>query len=143
MMFRAPRPSQIDDMGATAMPFFIRKGYDALTFFGSIITHSQQEAEAFNQRFGSLKNHEMIHLYQARATNDSWWCFYALYLYYWLCACRYCFRVKNAGYLLNPFEMEAYRHMNDLSYLVGKQQATEWRRYAKMSLRQRAELMLS
>ena len=50
MMLRATRPSRLDDMKAIAKPRWIRKGYDGLTFFGTIITHTQQEAEAFNAR---------------------------------------------------------------------------------------------
>ena len=57
MMLRAPRPSRQNDMRAVAMPRWIKKGYDGLTFFGHIITHTKEEAEAFNERFGSFKNH--------------------------------------------------------------------------------------
>ena len=46
-------------------------------------------------------------------------------------------QLKNAAYLLNPFELEAYGRMYDLSYLKGP--ATEWRQYAKMSMKQRLE----
>ncbi|MBE6248604.1 MAG: hypothetical protein E7106_05035 [Prevotella sp.] len=138
MMFRAPRPCRTDDMRAVAMPRWIRKGYDGLTFFGTIITHSEKDAEVFNQRFGPLKNHEMIHLYQARSTHNSWLLFYLRYGWYWLCASRYRKRLKNAGYRLNPFEMEAYAHMNDLHYLDDKSEGVyEWRKFAQMPLSER------
>ena len=138
MMLRSVRPSRIADMPAIAKPRWIRKGYDGLTFFGHIITHTQQEAEAFNQKFSTMKNHEMIHLYQARSTHDSWLCFYWKYFMFWLKACRYRKHLRNAGYLLNPFEMEAYAHMHDANYLKGKENgAVEWRRYAKMPLQER------
>ena len=138
MMLRAPRPSRQNDMRAVAMPRWIRKGYDGLTFFGHIITHTEQEAEAFNSRFGSFNNHEMIHLYQARDCHDSWLLFYLRYGWYWLLASRYRKRLKNAGYLLNPFEMEAYANMYDLHYLDDKLHgATGWRRYARMPLAER------
>ena len=138
MMLRAPRPSRQNDMRAVAKPRWIRKGYDGLTFFGHIITHNAEEAEAFNSRFGSFKNHEMIHLYQARDCHDSWLLFYLRYGWYWLLASRYRKRLKNAGYLLNPFEMEAYANMYDLHYLDDKLHgATGWRRYARMPLAER------
>lgn len=156
MMLRAPRPSRQDDMQAVAKPRWIRKGYDGLTFFGHIITHTEQEAEAFNacrtltdglkngMRDGSFKNHEMIHLYQARSTHNSWLCFYLLYGWYWLLANRYRKHLKNAGYLLNPFEMEAYANMFDLHYLNDKHSGTnEWRRYARMSLQERLQIYQS
>ena len=137
MMLRSARPSRTEDMKAIAKPRWIKQGYEALTFFGTIITHTTQEAEMFNRRFDFLKNHEMIHLYQARATHDSWTCFYLLYGWYWLCASRYYRRLTNAGYLLNPFELEAYGHMHDIHYLQRQQQAVEWKHYAQMSLAER------
>ncbi|MBR2150463.1 MAG: hypothetical protein IKH01_14535 [Prevotella sp.] len=138
MMLRAARPSRTHDMPAVALPFWIRKGYDGLTFFGHIITHSKQEADAINQQFNTMKNHEMIHLYQARSTHDSWLCFYWLYFVYWLKASRYCRHLKNAGYRLNPFEMEAYAHMDDLDYLNRHPNGcTEWRTYAALPLSER------
>ena len=141
MILRSPRPSRQNDMRAVAMPRWIRKGYDGLTFFGHIITHNEQEAEAFNSRFGSFKNHEMIHLYQARDCHDSWLLFYLRYGWYWLLASRYRKRLKNAGYLLNPFEMEAYANMHNLHYLDDKKSGTnEWRRYARMSLKERLNI---
>ena len=142
MILRAKRPSRTADMKAVAKPRWIRKGYEGLTFFGYIITHSQLEAEALNERSGFLKNHEMIHLYQARATHDSWLCFYLRYAAYWLSASRYCRRLHNAGYLLNPFEMEAYTHMHNLHYLDDKQQgATGWKHFAAMTLQERHDHM--
>ena len=156
MMLRAAPPSRLDDMKAVAMPRWIKRGYEGLTFFGHIITHSQQEAEAFNAchtltdrskngtYLGSLKDHEIIHLYQARACHDSWCLFYLRYGWYWLTACRYCRRLKNAGYLLNPFELEAYTFMHDLHYLDNKPNGTnEWRRYAKMPLQDRLNFYLA
>lgn len=138
------RPSRVDDMPAVALPFWIRKGYDGLTFFGHIITPTAEEAEQMNTHFDAMKNHEMIHLYQARSTHDSWLCFYVLYGWYWLKANRYRRRFRNAGYLLNPFEMEAYARMYDLHYLDDKKSGTtEWHRYAQMPLRERLQRYLA
>ena len=151
MMLRSVRPSRISDMPAIAKPRWIRRGYEGMTFFGHIITHTQQEAEAFS-RLGPLKNHEMIHLYQARSTHNSWFCFYLKYFAFWLhitVRLAWPFRSKrhprrhvpNAGYRLNPFEMEAYEHMHNLHYLDDKPDgATGWRRYAQMTLDERIDL---
>ena len=140
LLFRATRPSRTTDMKAVSCPFWIRKGYSAMTFFGHIVMHSQEEANRVNERFDALKNHEMIHLYQARSTHDSWLCFYWKYFVFWLRASRYRRHLRNAGYLLNPFEMEAYAHMYDPDYLKSGGQATEWRRYAAMPLQERLEI---
>ena len=80
----------------------------------------------------------MIHLYQARDCHNSWLLFYLRYGWYWLLANRYRRRLKNAGYRLNPFEMEAYANMYNLHYLDDKPNgATGWRRYARMPLSER------
>ena len=143
MILRSARPSRISDMKAIAKPRWIKKGYDGLTFFGHIITSTQEEADYFNQHNDAMKNHEMIHLYQARSTHNSWLCFYWLYGWYWLRACRYNKRLRNAGYVLNPFEMEAYAEMYDLHYLDDKKSGTNgWRRYAGMSVRERLQAYL-
>ena len=149
IMWRAVRPSRIADMPAVVNTFWLRKGYEGLTFFGQILAPTQQEADRFNagasadRQSAAMKNHEMIHLRQAQACHDSWVCFYLLYLWYWLKGLVFSGRqvrrqLKHAAYLLNPFEMEAYRHMNDPNYLARCEDgAQEWRKYAKMSIKER------
>ena len=144
IMWRAVRPSKVVDMPAVVNTFWLRKGYEGLTFFGHILAPTQELADAFNAKPNALKNHEMIHLRQAQSCGDSWLRFYILYIWYWLrtvCFGGFAVRrqMKHAAYLLNPFEIEAYAHMHDLDYLA-KGEATEWRRYAKMSLNDRLRL---
>ena len=137
-VWKARRPSTVHDMPAVVDTFWLKSGYDALTFFGTILTHSQHDADHMNSRFDELKNHEMIYLKQAITTGDSWWGFYRLYMRYWLQGWRARKRYPNAGYRLNPFEMEAYEHMGDLSYIDRcKDGATGWQRYARMSIEER------
>ena len=138
IMWRAVRPSKVVDMPAVVNTFWLRKGYEGLTFFGQILTPTQELADRFNASFNALKNHEMIHLRQAQSCGDSWLRFYLLYIWYWIKGLRMNHKMKHAAYLLNPFEMEAYARMHDLDYLKGP--ATEWRRYAKMSLKDRLKL---
>ena len=139
IMWRAVRPSKITDMPAVVNTFWLRKGYEGLTFFGHILAPTQELADRFNGSADrALKNHEMIHLRQAQSCGDSWIRFYLLYIWYWLTGLRMNRKMKHAAYLLNPFEMEAYARMNDLDYLKGP--ATEWRIYAKMKLKDRLKL---
>ena len=141
-VWKARRPSTVHDMPAVVDTFWLKSGYDALTFFGTILTHSQQEANHINSRFDELKNHEMIHLKQAISTGDSWWRFYRLYIRFYLQGWRFRKHYPNAGYRLNPFEMEAYERMNDLTYLEQcKDGATEWKRFAQMTLEERAKYL--
>ena len=138
IMWRAVRPSKVADMPAVVNTFWLRKGYEGLTFFGQILTPTQELADRFNTGLDEMKNHEMIHLRQAQSCGDSWLRFYLLYIWYWLKGLRMNRKMKHAAYLLNPFEMEAYARMHDLDYLKGP--ATEWRRYAKMKLKDRLKL---
>ena len=138
IMWRAVRPSKVADMPAVVNTFWLRKGYEGLTFFGQILTPTQELADRFNAGLDEMKNHEMIHLRQAQSCGDSWLRFYLLYIWYWIKGLRMNRKMKHAAYLLNPFEMEAYARMHDLDYLKGP--ATEWRRYAKMPLKDRLKL---
>jgi hypothetical protein len=141
LMWRAVRPSKVVDMPAVVNTFWLRKGFEGLTFFGKILTPTQALADEFNAGFNALKNHEMIHLRQAQSCGDSWVRFYLLYLWYWLRALPANRQLRHGAYLLNPFEMEAYRHMNDLHYLDRCEDgAQEWRRYAQMPLKERLRI---
>ena len=142
IMWHAVRPSRVADMPAVVNSFWLPKGYEGLTFFGQILTPTQAEADRFNSGFTALKNHEMIHLRQAQSTGDSWIRFYLLYIWYWLKGLPMNRKMRNAAYLLNPFEMEAYGRMHDLGYLKRCEGgAEEWRRYAKMPLEERLRLI--
>lgn len=140
-IWKARRPSTVHDMPAIVDTFWIRSGYEALTFFGTILTHSKDEADAMNGRLTTLKNHEMIHLRQAQSTGDSWLRFYTLYIWYWLKGLRWSRRLRGAAYLLNPFELEAYRHMHDMEYAQRHADGTnEWRQYVKMGFEERLKI---
>ena len=152
LMWRAVRPSKVADMPAVVNTFWLPKGYEGLTFFGTILAPTQEDAERFNSGYSVLKNHEMIHLRQAQACGDSWLRFYLLYIWYWLKDTMGTVlfvhwrahkenRPRNLAYLLNPFEMEAYREMYDLDYLKRCEGgALQWRQYAKMSLEERLKV---
>ena len=135
LLISPPRPSALTDMPATVNRFLCRKGYTAITLFGRLFTREEESAVRLNKKYDALKNHEMIHLRQAQDTGNSWYRFYWLYLWYSFKALWFIRKYRKATYYLNPFEMEAYCHMYDLHYLEstgGK--ATEWRKFAKMSL---------
>lgn len=139
LLLKAVRPSRNSDMPAVSDAFWLRGSYEALTFFGFIVTHSREEADRINRHYDELKNHEMIHLRQAQSTGDSWLRFYLLYIWYWLRGLPMNRKMKNAAYLLNPFELEAYRHMHDMDYpsCCAEKGAQEWNRYVKMKYNER------
>jgi len=135
-MFRFRKPSRVDDMTAVADGFWLGPSYAALTFFGHIVVHSQEEADRLNARplrRSSLKLHETIHLRQAQSLHNSWFCFYILYIWYYVRALPQNRHMANAAYYLNPFELEAYTHMYDPDYVEQcRHGANGWRVYAKM-----------
>ena len=62
-------------------------------------------------------------------------------LWVWLKGLHWSRRMKHAAYLLNPFELEAYRHMHDLGYAERHADGTdEWRKYLKMSFEERRNI---
>ena len=140
LLLHIRRPSRIDDMPVVTDAFWLRKGYDALTFFGTIVTATNELALRMDRKKDFLKNHEMIHLRQAQSTHDSWLCFYSLYLWYYVRALPMNRHLRNAAYELNPFEMEAYKHMYDTNYLNQPQCGSEWRKYAQMKPCERLRL---
>ncbi|MBP3757390.1 MAG: hypothetical protein J6I61_08940 [Prevotella sp.] len=141
LIIRHPSPASLDDMPALVSRLWSRKGYVAMTVFGYIFTSRQSDADYLNNYYGALKNHEMIHLRQAQSTHNSWVLFYLRYFWFSVLACRYFRKQRNAVYYLNPFEIEAYTMMHDLSYLdhCREHGAQGWRLYARMSLRERME----
>ena len=142
-MWRSRRPSRLTDMPAVRNTFWLRRGYAAVTFFGTIMTSSQWHADRMNSRENDIKRHEMIHLRQAQSLHDSWLLFYVRYLWYYLRALPLNRRMRHAAYRLNPFELEAYDHMGDPTYLERcKDGATEWREHARMKPRARLQAYL-
>lgn len=144
MAVMARRPKRVNCIRAVKDDFWLSKKYDAMMFFGYIVTHTQKEADALNSNDNSIKRHETIHLLQARSTHNSWLCFYTLYIWYYVRAWRLNRKYKNAAYRVNPFEMEAYEHMYDKSYVENNScGANGWRIYAKMKPEERIKMSKS
>ena len=139
IFWHSRRPSRIENMPVVRNSFWLRKGYAALTFFGTVIASTKEDAKEFENKKSTLRNHEMIHLRQAQSTHDSWLLFYLLYSWYSIKLLPQNRKTKNAIYWLNPFEMEAYDHQDDLHYLDNND-ATEWRQYARMKPSERLEI---
>ncbi|MBQ9357197.1 MAG: hypothetical protein IJT98_07920 [Prevotella sp.] len=144
LVFTARSPKNTTGIKAVKDGFWLGKSYDAMMFFGYIVTHTQKDADYFNSHDSSMKRHETIHLLQARSTHNSWLCFYILYIWYYARAIGLNRRHKGAAYRLNPFEMEAYGHMHDPKYIEKCQLgANEWQTYAKMKPKERLKMSKS
>ena len=115
----------------------------AMTVFGKMwIKNSDRSTWERYEKNGTSKfvlNHEMIHVKQAVSTNDSWWKFYLLYVWYWL-KNNPLFRGFDFAYKMNPFEMEAYANENDLFYPgTHSSGAKRWQVYNTITIKQRKE----
>ena len=77
-----PQAQPHENMPVVRNSFWLRKGYAALTFFGTVIASTKEDAKEFENKKSTLRNHEMIHLRQAQSTHDSWLLFYLLYIWY-------------------------------------------------------------
>lgn len=144
LALRAPRPGKIRVMKAVEGDGLLPRKYTALTFFGYILTHTQEVADSINARPNTILNHEMIHLRQAQSVRNSWICFYLLYIWFYVRALPQNWHMHNAAYCLNPFEMEAYDHEADKNYLERcAKGANGWRKYARMTPKERLALSKS
>lgn len=130
------KPQEIDKIEIkwnNILPF---NGFLAITFFGKmwIRKSNKNKWEQYLQdgRADEVINHEMIHVKQALSTNNSWWKFYMLYIWYWLKA-NPLFNGFNFAYYMNPFEIEAYGNESDLGYISENMYGTnEWTEYKEL-----------
>lgn len=137
------RPNKYQCVEIKASRFLPPKGYFAITFFGRVLIH-RRNFEQWKREQGSvfsrtLINHEWIHVQQAVSVRNSWIAYYLLYLYYFLKS-RPLKYGHAAAYYANPFEIEAYMHEGDFSYVKDNHGTDEWRRIAQLSVKERIEL---
>lgn len=93
------------------------KGFRAMNLFGVIF--AREECRPITPH---CINHERIHTAQMR---ELWYVgFYALYLLEWIY--RLIFHTKTA-YRGISFEVEAYNHQHDYTYLKNRKRFAQWR----------------
>lgn len=112
------------------------QGYSAITLFGYVLTKRTKERvqEYLSTKLGQRwANHEYIHILQKESLH-SWILFYILYLWYFFSAFPLIFMDWNQAYHSIPFEIEAYKNVEDFTY-----SKSEWKKY-KLSLNQRKNL---
>ena len=131
------RPSKINKVEIkwnNLLPF---RNYLAITIFGKMNIRNKNKTrwEKYydDERKNTVLNHEMVHVLQARSTNDNWFEFYILYIWYWFI----CFIVtfnQRLSYKTNPFELEAYAEEKNMKYTESC-----WRKYI-LSIKERKEI---
>lgn len=138
------KPSKIKVITAKVSKLICPIGYAAITWFGTIFTRKEEYANLINktdQIDSTLKCHETIHVRQAQNTNDSWFRFYCLYVWQWICNLPLVTVNLNAPYKFIPFEMEAYKHEREFEYPnLTDNGCAQWRVFKKMTLKEKRNL---
>ena len=134
------KPSEITSINLV-WTWLLPIGCLAMTFFGKmLIKRKDKKNWEYYEKSGMsdiVFNHEMMHVKQAVSTNDSWWKFYLLYIWYWLKA-NPLFNGFTFVYKMNPFELEAYSNERDLFYNgVHSSGATRWKVYKTLTIKKR------
>ena len=112
------KKNEVTLIGLTHFPF---KGYKYLMWCGYMIYRKENEhkiaKEMLTKQFDISKNHETIHLMQAKACG-SWARYYWKYFIEWVKGGIIMAPVSSA-YYTNPFEMEAYANEDNFEYPEG------------------------
>ena len=135
------KPSEILTIKAKRT-FLLLPMFRAITIFGTIYCNRKKDVEILNATDSinlPLKCHETIHIKQAESTNDSWLKFYLLYLWQWICNLPLMWHGLLMPYRFIEFELEAYSNEDDYSY-PNKGKAEQWRKFKKLSLKDKMEL---
>lgn len=119
-------------------------GFLAITLFGTIYVRNQSSLNEIMKTDGIdsiVERHEMIHVKQAVATNNSWFLFYLLYLWQWLLNLPLIFINRNAPYKFVSFELEAYANENNIGYenkIING--AYSWKDFNKLTFKEKWKL---
>lgn len=131
-------PKKIKLIKAKKNKLLCPKGFKAITLFGTVFVRKLSIEYEFNltDKIDSvLKSHEMIHVKQAVSTCNSWFLFYILYLWQWLCNLPLLFINVYAPYRFIAFELEAFCNEANYKYYNEIQNgAVLWKKFNKLSL---------
>lgn len=109
------KPYECKDVELCSMNYFPFKGYKYMMWCGKMIYRIDSPIDfSNNEIFEKNKNHERIHLSQAKFVG-SWLKYYYKYLIEWIKG-NPLFPPFVSAYYTIPFEMEAYANEDDYSY---------------------------
>ena len=136
------KPSEIKILKAKKA-LFLFPGFRALTWKG--IAYCKNDSDIllinFERKISSdFESHEMTHVKQAESTRDSWLCFYALYLWYWILNFPLFVTGLYMPYNFIPFELEAFTNETNWEY-PAKGAVYQWKKFnEKLSIREKYKL---
>lgn len=136
------KPSEINSIKAKKT-IFLLPSFSAIMWCGKIYCRSTNRIEKINSTDeidSTLKCHEMIHIRQAQAMNDSWIRFYWNYIISYIKNIPLITINSKAPYLLLPVEIEAYINENNFKYVEKNQPVYGWKKYQKLTLKDKREI---
>ena len=136
------KPSKINVLKAKKA-LFLFSGFRALTWKGIAYCKKESDIQLINAQDtinSNFEAHEMTHVKQAESTHNSWFCFYALYLWYWLLNFPLFIYGKFMPYYFIPFELEAMNNETDWKYPTNGA-VYQWKEFKnKLSIKQKLSL---
>ena len=113
------KPSKIQVLKAKKA-LFLFPGFRALTWKGIAYCKNKYDIQLINfedKISSDFEAHEMTHVKQAESTHNLWFCFYALYLWYWIINFPlFITGVLYMPYFFIPFELEAMNNETNWGY---------------------------
>lgn len=117
-------------------------GFSALTWKGYAYCKTREQANKINSTESidsTLESHETIHIRQAESMKDSWFRFYAKYVWEWICNISLITINLYAPYMFMPIEMEAYLNQDDWDYCMNGA-VYQWKEFEKLKLKDKRKL---
>ena len=117
-------------------------GFSALTWKGYAYCKTREQADKINSTESidsTLESHETIHIRQAESMKDSWFRFYAKYVWEWICNIPLITINLYAPYKFMPIEMEAYLNQDDWDYCMNGA-VYQWKEFEKLKLKDKRKL---
>ena len=135
------KPSKINVLKAKKT-FLIFPRFRALTWKGVAYCKSKYDIQLINfedKISSDFEAHEMTHVKQAESTHDSWFCFYALYIWYWILNFPLFIYGKFMPYFFIPFELEAMNNETDWKYPANGA-VYQWKKFKKFNMKEKLKL---
>ena len=117
-MLFGKKPKDIEQVSLMGMDYFPFKGYKYLMWCGKMIyrndMYDRRQKEWPTDAYMISKNHEQIHLAQAKACG-TWVRYYWCYFVEWMKG-NPIINPASSAYYTNPYEVEAYSNQENLDY---------------------------
>ena len=135
------KPSKINVLKAKKA-LFLFPGFRALTWKGVAYCKSKYDIQLINfedKISSDFESHEITHVKQAESTHNSWFCFYSLYLWYWVLNFPLFIYGKMMPYYFIPFELEAMNNETNWNYPTNGA-VYQWKKFKKLKMKKKLEL---